>query len=294
MAHTDAWLLKIKELGKGNYHLTAEVDQHQLTADTAQLAGKLADIENQLAGSLQTDAGSLPEPISEKAQELLKTLDEEVAISQLSAVYALRENEISSAIAKQGQAVSAMEKAERLLQELLTMAITEMDKLPVQDPLASALNDPTLDELLAALEQELDSADDLGIPPRPSNLNVVSDMMTPGQGQGQQGQGSGSGMMGLAMQLGMANQKLQESFEKAYKEALARALKEKRVTRASAEKHLKRAPDSDPKRWLVGSELGDDLLQGSSKMAPEQYRQAIEQYFDQISNLRQPQAEGDE
>ena len=290
ISQTDGWMRKTAELAKGNYHLAAEVEQHQLAIDTAQLAGKLSDIEAQLAGSLQTAEGALPEPIAEKAEELMTTLDEEVATSQLSAVYALSENEMSTAIPRQSQAVSAMQKAEQLLQELLTMAITEMDKLPVQDPIASALEDPTLDELLAALEQELDSADDLGIPPRPNNLNIVGDMMMPGQ----QGQGSGSGMMGMGMQLGQANQQLQKAFEKAYQEALGRALKEKRITRSAAAKHLRRLSNQGAKRWMVGSELGDDLLQGSGKVAPEQYRQAIEQYFEQISQLRENQADATE
>jgi hypothetical protein len=288
MSQTDGWMRKITELGNGNYHLAAEVDQYQLTTDTALLAGKLSDIEAQLAGSLQSDSGSLPGPIAEKAQELMTTLDEEVATSQTSAVYALRENKMTSAIPRQSQAVAAMEKAEQQVQDLLTMAIEEMDKLPVQDPLASALDDPTLDELLAALEQELNSADDLGIPPRPSNLNVIGDMTMPGQGQG-----SGAGMMGAGMQLGAANQQLQQMLEKAYQEALGRALKEKRITRSAAVKHLRRLPENGAK-WLVGSKLGDELLQGSGKVAPEQYRRAIEQYFEQISNLRESQSENGE
>lgn len=283
MSQTDGWMRKINQLAKGNYHLAAEVDQHQLASDTAQLAGKLSDIEAQLAGSLQRNDGTLPEPIAKKAQELLATFDEEVATSQLSAVYALREHEMSSAIPRQQQAVVAMEKAEQQLQELLTMAIKEMDELPVQDPIAAALNDPTLDELLAALEQELDSADDLGIPPRPNNLNIIGDMMMPGRG-------SSSGM-GMVMQLGLANQQLQQMFDQVYEEALQRALKEKRITRSAAAKHLRRLPSEGPKRWLVASELGDELLQGSGKMAPEQYRQAIEQYFEQISALQNAGAE---
>ena len=291
MSQTDVWMRKIKELAKGNYHLVAEVDQHQIATDTAQLAGKLSDIEAQLAGSLQRDDGELPEPIAKKAQELLTTLDDEVATSQLSAVYALRENELSSAIPRQQRAVTAMQKAEQQLQDLLTMAIEEMDKLPVQDPIAAALDDPTLDELLAALERELDSADDLGIPPRPSNLNVIGDMMMPGQGSGM-GMGSSSAM--VAMQLGLENQQLQQLFDQVYQEALQRALREKRITRRAAAKHLRRLPNDGPQRWLVASELGDELLQGSGKMAPEQYRQAIEQYFEQISDLRDAPAESTE
>lgn len=290
ISQTDGWIRKISELAKGNYHLAAEVDQHELTSDTALLTGKLSDIEAQLEGNLQSPDGALPESISEKAKELLVTLDEEVATNQLSSVYALREAEMSTAVKRQSQAVDAMLKAEQQLQELLTMAIQEMDKLPVQDPLASALEDPTLDELLAALEQELESADDLGIPPRPNNLNIVNDMTMPGQGQ----QGQGAGMMGAGMQLGTANQELQQMLERAYQEALGRALKEKRRTRQSAKKHLRRLPIRGAKRWLVGSQLGDDLLQGSGKMAPEQYRQAIEQYFEQISQLRETQKESSE
>ena len=86
-------------------------------------------------------------------------------------------------------------------------------------------------------------------------------------------------------------QQLQQMFDQVYQEALGRALKEKRITRSAAAKHLRRLPNKGPKRWLVGSKLGDELLQGSGKMAPERYRRAIEQYFEQISHLREAQAE---
>ena len=72
----------------------------------------------------------------------------------------------------------------------MRLAIAELDKLPVQDPVADLLDDPTLDELLAQLEQELPIEELLGIPQRPSNLRDHRRLDAAGRRQRSMGGGS--------------------------------------------------------------------------------------------------------
>jgi hypothetical protein len=242
---------------------------------TDELAGKLGDLEQQLAGMLQRSDQSLPEPIAAKSRELMAALDKEAAPNQLAAVYALHSNQLPRSTERQQIAGSALAKAEKLYDELARLTITELDKLPVQDPIASLLEDPTLDELLAQLEQELPLQELLGIPNRPSNLRIIGDWMRPGSSGG----GGGGRGRSAASQMKQNDKRSQQKLNQAYQKAIARALKETAPKRT--EKIAKSTKLSDWNKLV--SHLGDDLRQGRDKAPPEQYRQAIEQYFAQIS-----------
>ena len=180
IADSSAWIRQIKAHKAGSYTGAAEVTQYRLAMKTDELAGKLGNLEQQLAGMLQRPDRSLPEPIAAKSREFMAALDKEAAPNQLAAVYALHSNQAPRATERQQLAGAALAKAEKLYDELMRLAITELDKLPVQDPIASLLEDPTLDELLAQLEQELPLQELLGIPNRPSNLRIIGDWMRPG------------------------------------------------------------------------------------------------------------------
>jgi hypothetical protein len=180
IADTSAWVRQTRAHKAGNYTGAAEVDQYRLAMKTEELAGKLGSIEQTLAALMQRNDGSLPQPIAEKAREFIGTLDKEVSPNQLAAVYALHSNQMPRATQRQKAAGEALTKAEATYDELMRLAIDELDKLPVQDPVADLLDDPTLDELLAQLEQELPLEELLGIPQRPSNLQIVGDWMRPG------------------------------------------------------------------------------------------------------------------
>ena len=123
----------------------------------------------------------------------MAALDKEAAPNQLAAVYALHSNQAPRATERQQLAGAALVKAEKLYDELMRLTITELDKLPVLDPIASLLEDPTLDELLAELEQELPLQELLGIPNRPSNLRIIVDWTRPGSN------GNSGGMQRIAM-----------------------------------------------------------------------------------------------
>jgi hypothetical protein len=149
-----------------------------------------------------------------------------------------------------------------------------LDKLPVQAPIASLLEAPTLDELLAQLEQELPLTELLGIPPRQSNLRIIGDWLRPGGG----GMPGGNRSM-MSNQVRQDQQRTQHQLSQAYRRAIARALKEsKDMPKVEVSKPAKL---SDWNRLV--SELGNDLRQGRDKAPPEAYRRAIEQYFSQIS-----------
>ena len=73
----------------------------------------------------------------------------------------------------------------------------------------------------------------------------------------------------------------EKTMEKAYQEAIARALRENQnLADAARQQFRTQSPLSD---WnVVASELEDELLQSRGQLPPEQYRAAIEQYFSKI------------
>ncbi|HEX5470580.1 MAG TPA: hypothetical protein VFW73_01780, partial [Lacipirellulaceae bacterium] len=273
---TTAWVRQVRAQKSGSYTGSAEVTQYRLAMKTDELAGKLADLEQTLSGMLQRTDGKLPELIAAKSREFLSALDKEVSPAQLAAVYALHGNQLQRAVERQQAAGAGLVKSEKLYDELMRMTITEMDKLPVQDPIASLLDDPTLDELLAQLENEPELLELLGIHGRPTNLQIIDDWFRPGRNGG-----SGGGMGMLAMnQMQQHNRRAQQKLNQAYQRAIARALKETKPKRIAAIPKSRKLSN-----WnKLVSHLADDLGQGRDKAPPEQYRQAIEQYFTLISN----------
>ena len=280
IALSSEWLRGLKQHQAGKYQNAAEVQQYRLAMETDNLAGKLASVEQQMAGLLQRVDQKIPENIALKARELLSALDEQAAPNQLSAVYALRRNQFPRAIARQKSAVEAIEQAGKNYDELIQLAIKELDKLPVQDPIASLLDDPTLDELLASLEQELPLEELLGIPLRPSNLQIMGDFSRPGGDNALMTGGGGRQM--LLNQLKQQQRLRQRRLERQYRKAVARALNETDIEDPSAGESLEIAQETVEWNVLL-SQLGDDLQQGAEKAPPERYRRAIEQYFQQVS-----------
>jgi hypothetical protein len=175
--------------------------------------------------------------------------------------------------------LAALELAAQKYDEMIKAAIRELDKLPVQDPISSLLDDPTLDELLAQLEQEVPVEELLGIPPRRSNLQIVGDFLRPA---GDNGIITGSGPMQMMNQMRAQQRLRQRQLDRAYRRAVARAMKEADAEDLVNDGPLKLAGEHSDWNVLL-SQLGDDLRQGRDKAPPERYRRAIEQYFRQIS-----------
>jgi hypothetical protein len=279
IAQSSAWLRQLREQQAGNYHRSAEVSQYQVAKKTQNLVAKLADSEQVLADLLQRDDGTLPPAIADKAREMFATFDEQVSPNQQAAIYALRRNQMSRATSRQVSALTALELAARQYDEMIRAAIEQLDKLPVQDPIANLLDDPTLDELLTNLEQELPIEELLGIPPRRSNLQIVGDFLRP---PGDNGLITGSNGMRLMNQLRRQQMLRQRLLDRAYRRAVARAMKEADAEDLVEGGALKLAGETSDWNVLL-SQLSDDLRQGRDKAPPERYRRAIEQYFRQIS-----------
>lgn len=288
IADTSAWIRQLRAHQAGTYARAAEVDQYRLAMKTDELAGKLGAIEQTLAGLMQRSDGTLPEAIAQKAREFITTLDKQASPNQLASVYALHSDQMSRAVERQKAAGDALTRAEKQYDELVKMAIEELDKLPVQDPIASLLDDPTLDELLAQLEQEVPVRELLGIPQRPSNLQIIGDWLN---NRSDGGVAAGGGRQMMMNQFRQDQQQAQRKLDQAYRRAIARALKEVKVKPIPPEAIPKTATLSDWNQLV--SKLGDDLRQGRDKAPPEQYRRAIEQYFAQISSVVAEQEKND-
>jgi hypothetical protein len=275
ISDASAWIRQSQAHVAGKYPQAAEVSQYRLASTTEELADKLSTLEQSMAALLENSDGKLPEPIAKKAQEFLATLDERVAPSQMAAVFGLRSSQLDRAVERQTAAGTALVDAERLYDEMVKLAIKEMDKLPVQDPIANLLDDPTLDELLAQLEQELPFAELLGVPPRPTNLQIMGDWLN----------AAARGAMGAAMlrqQMQFQDARARRRLDEAYRKAIARALKE-----SSARQAIDAGPAMRLSNWnRLASKLSDDLQQGRDQAPPEEFRRAIEQYFKEISRER--------
>lgn len=268
---TSSWNKRMKQLSAGRFHGAAAIEQYELATQTDELAGKLADLEPQLAGLLQTPDGTLPPSLANGARVLLKTLDEEATPNQLASAIAI-ERQLWTRVAQRQEAASAaLAKAEEQFDQLIKRAIGELDQLPVQDPIAQLQDEPTLDEILALLTSETQLPDALGIPRRRSNLRIISDWLRPGDGNG-----GGGGQMAMQQMRG-AQQRMTRAARLAQRQALERIKRDARVVRS------RRPEDERPQvkvtDWnVLVSTLDDDLLQGRDKLPPEQYRAAIEQY----------------
>jgi hypothetical protein len=276
------WIRQLKHHQAGNYPSAAEVEQYRLAMQTDTLAGKLANVEQQMAGLLQRGDNKIPEDMANKSRELLAALDEQTAPNQLAAVYSLRRGQLPRAVERQTSALEGIQKAAKNYDELIKLAIEELDKLPVQDPIASLLEDPTLDELLAGLEQEFPIEELLGIPNRPSNLQIAGDMQRMG---GDNAVSTASNRRMMMNQIRQQQRMRMRRMDRAVRRAVDRAIQ---PTPESEPDELQIARETVDWNILL-SDLGDDLQQGADKAPPERYRRAIEQYFRQIS---QPEKSG--
>ena len=267
---TQQWAGKLELLVDDQVNELYSVDQENRRAQLLEYTVKIASLDSQLVAALQTEDGQLPEGVAEKTEELQNLLDVELPADQLIAAQTLSDGDTAFAKSQQNGLVVDFDKAEQLFDEILQAITDELDKLPVQDPIASLLEDPTLDEILFQLENELDFLEELGLSNRPSNLMLMGDW-------------SSNRISSMMRQMMAQQQRMRNLSNKAYRNALARA----RVNNKN-----KRKPKlaKDDRRWnLLVSQLDEDMLQGDKKVPPERYRSAIDQYFEKISKLKNGQ-----
>jgi len=259
-----AWKEKNAHLVDGEFHRVLEVDQHQLAEGTLELSGKLDNLEAQLAG--------LPDDILDLADEMNETLKYDALVDQMSAELALQEEDLPSGQELQQSSLEHLARAEELFDKLIDRIIEEQDKVPPEVPDLDNTQLPTLEELLAQLENEQELAEALGIPPRITNLQQLRDWLM----RNSSGRGMGSMASGARMQALLAAQ--------ARKEA------QRAVKKAQADEQSDQ-PMKNERRWnTLGSRLEDVLRQGRGNMPPKQYRRAIERYFELISGAERTSA----
>ena len=286
-----SWLRRMREIQQGNFYNAAAIEQYQLAADTDQLAAKLSAVEQQIAGMLQQTDGTLAMTIAAKSRQLLQTLDQQVTPNQLAAAVALQQPDWQRVKTRQDAAITALSKAEQSFDEMIKAAIEEIEKLPPMDPIASLLDDPTLDEILAQLEAEGNLEEELGLPRRRSNLQVIGDWMRPGA---QRSNGGGDSGTLLASRIRQELQRMQQAADRRRQAALERADKRvKEATSIANKDKTRRRPGGKSTDWnKLVAQLEPGILQGRDNLPPQEYRSAIKRYYEIVN--RQSSRDADE
>ena len=271
------WIKKMESLRGGDFSQAVEVDQHRLALDTTTLSEKLDAAVPSLA--------ALSSEIQDKSGQLLHTVEKQVLPEETRAVDALARNTLKDAVSRQQGATTAFAQAETQFDELLRLLAAKLDSAP-------APTDPgrnrTLEEMLAMLKDEKKAAETLGLPNRPINVQVMRDWLNPGSGSQQAG-GQG-GPQSRSAQARSAQQQARDSSRRANR-ASDQADRDARLRAAqlTGQDALPGSsnlggPKAPSNGWnTLASKLGDELRQSRDNIPPEQYRQAIEQYFNSIS-----------
>ena len=288
ITEVSGWIRRQQLLDDGKDHLAVEIDQHRITVDTMELNRKLTSLSAQCQG--------ISPELAEAARVFLATMEDDLIPELEQAQIGCGKNDIPRSIEHQSASLSLFTRAEQELDEIMDGIIKHLDSLPYNKSpsLPPGAEPPSVDDLLALLEDEARAAESLGIPCcRPSNLLVEKDWFSPGASCSNPGSGGGSGsgsggsrsmqatsqMMQARLGMGKADQ-LREQTEKAIKSLLA----------GSGGSLAKTAPRKPGRAWnTLGSRLEDQVRQGRGNLPPEQYRDAIEQYFETLSgNHAQP------
>ncbi len=269
------WNQKVRFLSEKQFAPAIGVDQSTIAIDTHTLTEKLTGLQGELASTLGGNGTALPKSIAERCDLLLAKLDRDIEPIQLAAIRSLQRSLIDKAAVRTRVASESLDDACRLMDDVLKAVIERLDELP-PDPLADLLDDPTLDEILAILEQERDLAELLGIPNRPTNLQIVNDWANGGKGPGGAGRARLIAMIRAAMKA--EGKKSDKALERIRQKLMASTRSDENET---AETEQRRGGAFG---WnIVRSQLGSGLLQGSDGLPPEAYRRSIDRYFELIS-----------
>ena len=280
------FVIKEQSMEAGDQHLAAEVDQHRITVDTMVLTRKLSSLNAQCQG--------ISPELAKLASSFLKILEFDLIPELEASQVNLNANRLPEAVEHQAASIEQFARAEEQLDEVMDGIIRHLDSLPFNEKpeLSDDVKPESLEELLAMLDQEARAAEALGIPCcRPSNLVIEKDWFKPGSNPGA-GRGSGgqsvSGRRSLQpgaqmRQAQMANQKVEEA-RKQLEDALRKMTKGKKLNGQTNKNGL---VDQTERKWdTLGSKLEENLRQGRGNLPPEQYRKAIELYFEKLAGSR--------
>ncbi len=284
------WIKKVESLRAGDLAQAVEVDQHRLTVDTTTLEGKL--------DTLSVSLRRVSPAVAARVNELLVTMKLGVLSGESEAEDALKQPDIPEAAERQADTTNAFERAETEFDQMLQLMADLEDAAP---PPTSPGQTPGLDDLLTMLKNEQKAAEQLGLSGRPINVSIMNDWMNPSS--------SASGSGGQAQASGRAAQQQARATQQQARNAQQQARNAGQRNRGDFNRNRNRGTpgrgraDADPngdegdpgdpagagpaapvQSWnTLVSKLGDEIRQGRDNVPPEQYRQAIEHYFEQIS-----------
>ena len=273
------WAAKVQWLDQDQYGKFIQVDQYRLMTDTVAFGVKVDRVAAMVS--------RLSEAIADKAAELNRAVNADVVDCQVAADAALGSEQTEDSLRRQAETTKAFANAEKLFDELLTLIEEELAKRPPGIDLPRL---PTLEELLAMLEQEAEACEKLGLAARLINLMIQGDWMMPGSGAGA-GAGAGTGT-GNAPGQGQAASSWSEMVRQ-LAEARAHAARAHARQAAAQMRKIGDAAVTTPelpesvgsqRDWAtLVSELQKDFRQTRGNIPPEQYRNAIDRYFETIS-----------
>ena len=282
ITNVTGWIVKEQAMDAGDHYLSVEVDQHRIAADTNLLTQKLQVLNAQCQGISVT--------LAESARAFLKTMEDDLLPELEESQLKLNDNDGSGAVEHQKIAIEHFATAEEQLDEIMDGIIKHLDSQPfnAKPEITDDMKPQSLDELLALLDEEAKAAEGLGIPCcRPSNLIIEKDWTQPGSDPGSGG-GSGGRSGRRSMQPSAQMQQARQANQRADKlQAQLKSSLDKMTQKGDGAKGRENkgiANDKPERKWnTLGSKLEDHLRQGRGNLPPEQYRKAIEQYFESLA-----------
>ncbi|QDU78474.1 hypothetical protein Pla110_01780 [Polystyrenella longa] len=252
----ESWVESAEAYGKGDYLGAAEIDQFNLLDETFVFVSKFQALEPQLAG--------FPSEVRKMAADLKRKLQIDAAAAMTSSETALFQDKLEESLEHQQQAHIELDAAEKLFDAMLDRMMEEINKqesgTPDPDDLEVGF---TLEDLLAMLERERLSQERtlLAILRRPSNLQLIMDWMNPSAG------GAGGGMGGIV--------------SAQFQQQRLNRLQSDLLKNAQAQRNQSGARQTDWNKLI--STLEEGMKQNQGKLTPEQYRAAIDQYFEVLA-----------
>jgi hypothetical protein len=274
------------------------LEQTQIKLATVDLARRIAQ---QLAFIQE-----ISPPAVRKLDELIGILNGHIPEHEQEAAIALRaERRWDLAGRHVNNALEGYARAETLYDEALTliekMLADRAEKTPPMVP-----PPPALEQLLEALKQEKENLDKLGFAPPRLNLRIMSDWAGEGEGgaggRGQDGQTSGQRsqeQQDAAQARAQAARREAEKIQQKAQDAQRDAADQRDRTLAEARKATITQPADGDVAGVSGSEpdiarngrdfnvlaskLEEDITQMRGTNPPAQYKEAIESYFEVIS-----------
>jgi hypothetical protein len=275
----DDWQRQFAHVEAGEFPQAVRIDQQRMIRDTTEYVIKLKNVKAMLA--------KLPREIKSKAEDLVAAVERDVIGAQRRADAMLERQLPDESLAAQRATHEAFAQAEKVFDELLTLIEEELMKRP---PKPGVPHLPSLEELLAMLENEWKACEKLGLAAMLVNIQLMMDGIMPGGGGGIDG---GKGAAGS----GASNQR--QPYRPPYSQLLRDlAMREGRAAREHARaaseqmddlsKSLRPggpvAPSGLHRDWAtVVSELGDEMKQSRRIAPPDHYRRAIDRYFETIT-----------